>query len=128
MKDWYILSIEGKKRGNMEIYKKTLMDLFAKELSWSEVKKLNNDQQIKLMVTLERNIKIAKSPFDIKKLATAIQHSRSGAGGCAMTKYKCAFCGIEETWGNTAVPKICRNCATKMAEGIVLRGIDIMKS
>lgn len=44
-----------------------------------------------------------------------------------MTKYECAFCGEVEIWGNTSVPNICGKCAHKMAENIVLCGMDILK-
>lgn len=127
MQDWYILSIENNKRGNMDVYKKTLKEIFGKELSWSEVKELSRDNQILLLITLKNNITESNSPIAINKLASAIQHSRSGAGGCAMTEYECAFCGEENVWGNTAVPNICGKCAYKMAENIVFSGMDIMK-
>lgn len=37
-----------------------------------------------------------------------------------MTNFICAFCGTEEMWGSTAVPMICKTCATKMAENIAM--------
>jgi hypothetical protein len=125
--NFYILRIQQKKKGNMEIYNKLLEDMFGRKLTWKEVKELDSDKQIKLMCELERRIKIEKSPYDIKKLAQAIQHSRGGAGGCAMTEFECAFCGEKEWWSNTAVPRICKKCAEDMARNIVLYGMDIMK-
>lgn len=127
MKDFYILNIQQKKKGNMDIYNKLLEDTFGKQLSWKEVQQLDSDKQIDLMLELERRIKIHQSKYDIKKLVTAIQHSRSGAGGCAITEFECAFCGEKELWGNTAVPKICKKCAEKMAKTIVLSRFDLEK-
>lgn len=111
----------------MEIYNKLLEDTFGRKLSWNEVKNLDSDNQIHLMVELGKRIKISQSKYDINKLTSAIQHSRSGAGGCAMTEYKCVFCGEKEWWGNTAVPGICKKCAEKMAKVIVLSNFDIEK-
>lgn len=125
--NFYILNIQQKKKGNMEIYNRLLEDMFGRKLTWKEVKELDSNNQIKLMYELERRIKIEKSPYDIKKLARAIQHSRSGVGGCAITEFHCAFCGEKELWGNTAVPRICKKCAENMATHIVLYDMDIMK-
>lgn len=125
--NFYILIIQQKKKGNMEIYNKLLEDMFGRKLTWKEVKELDSDKQIKFMCELERRIKIENSPYDIKKLARAIQHSRSGAGGCAITEFKCVFCGEKELWGSTAVPRICKKCAENIATNIVLYGMDIMK-
>lgn len=127
MNDWYIMRLESKKRGNMDIYKKTLRDMFDKELSWNEVKELSREDQMKLTFELDRNIKIAKSPLDISKLARTIQRSRSGAGGCALTEFECSFCGEKEVWSNTNTPNICRKCSTDMATSIVLMEADIFK-
>lgn len=127
MESWYISSIEQKKRGNMDIYKKTLKQIFGEELSWSEVKELPRELQMRLLLTLRDNITESQSPIAINKLARAILNSRSGAGGCAMTEYECAFCGEKETWGNTNVPRICGQCASDMAKNIVLQGMNIMK-
>lgn len=70
------------------------------------------------MYELDEVIKLKESPIDVKKLAYAIQHSRSGVGGCALTEYECKFCGTEELWINTATPGICKSCATEMAKYI----------
>ncbi|MEK4824516.1 hypothetical protein NSS71_08155 [Niallia sp. FSL W8-0951] len=127
MEDWCINRIQTKKRGNMEIYENVLLKLFNKKLNWNQVKELNKDNLRKLMVTLERDIKIENSKLDIHKLAKAIQTSRSGAGGSAMTSYECKFCGSEAVWVNTAVPNICLDCATQMAENMVAFELDIFK-
>lgn len=127
MQDWYILTIENKKRGNMDVYRTTLNQIFGGELSWSEVKQLSKDDQRRLLITLKDNIAESESPISINKLTRAIQHSRSGIGGSAMTEFECAFCGEKEVWGNTAVPNICGKCASKMAKNIVLQGMNIMK-
>lgn len=79
------------------------------------------------MCDLEDRILLSKSPIDPKKLAKAIQFSRSGAGGCAMTEFTCHFCGEKEWWGNTAVPNICRTCAEKMALSIAKYQPNIFK-
>lgn len=125
--DFYWLNIQNKKKGNLDLYKEAIIDVCGKELSWSEVKTLDRKKQIEILYKLDNKIKIRNSPYDIKKFARALQNSRSGAGGCAMTNFNCAFCGEEEIWSNTAVPKICNKCATKMAEKFVIYGLDIMK-
>lgn len=127
MEDWCILTIQNHKRGNMDVYRKTLKEVFGQELSWSEVKQLSKENQRRLLITLKNNIAESNSPLAISKLARAILSSRSGIGGSAMTKYKCAFCGEEEIWGSTAVPNICGKCAFKMAENIVIHGYDVFK-
>jgi len=127
MKNFYINSIAHKKKGNMDIYNKLLQDIFGRVLSWKEVQELDSEKQIHLMCELEDRITKQQSKYDIQKLARAIQYSRSGAGGCAMTEFECAFCGQKEWWGNTAVPKICKKCAEKMAENIVLCNMTIEK-
>lgn len=127
MEDWYIIRIQGQKRGNMKVYDNVLMKLFNKKLNWNQVKELSKDDLRNLTLTLERDIKVEKSKLDIHKLAKAIQNSRSGAGGSAMTSYECKFCGSEEVWVNTAVPNICVDCATQMAENIVVYELDIFK-
>lgn len=77
MQDWYILSIQNHKRGNINIYKQTLHQLFGKELSWSEVKDLSQESQMSLLVTLKDNIAESSSPIAINKLARAILNSSS---------------------------------------------------
>jgi hypothetical protein len=127
MKDC-ILYIQQKKRGNMDTYNKLLVDMFGEKLSWKEVNQLPKESQMKLMLELGKEIDIANSNISISKLASAIQRSRSGVGGSALTEYECAFCGEKEMWINTTVPKICRKCAKAMATNIVLKKIDILKN
>jgi hypothetical protein len=127
MKDFYLNSIKAKKRGNKELYEKLILKIFGRKLLWNEVSEANNDQLISLMCELEKEIKIKESQYDISKLARAIQLSRSGAGLCAITEFECLFCGAKENWGNTAIPKICRECSTKMATNIVISKMDILK-
>jgi len=103
------------------------MDIFGKVLSWKEMQEQEKDLLIKMMVQFERAIKIEESPYDIPKLARAIQYSRSGMGGSALTEFECAFCGEIEIWSNTAVPNICRSCSEEMATNIVLYKSDLLK-
>lgn len=128
MKDFYIDIIAQKKKEDMDIYNKLLQDTFGKILSWKEVQELDRDKQIHLMCELKDRIIKHQSKYDIRKLARAIQNSRSGAGGCAMTEFECAFCEEKEIWDNTAVPKICKKCAEKMAENIVLYNMNLEKN
>lgn len=37
-----------------------------------------------------------------------------GMAGQAFTEYTCKGCGTEQMYANTAVPKLCDDCATKM--------------
>ena len=127
LKDFYISRIEQKKKGNMEVYNEVLLEMFGEVIPWSKVKEQDSDKQISIMCSLERRILLKKSPIDVKKMAKAIQNSRSGAGGCAMTGFTCSLCGNEETWTNTATPKICRGCATEMAQQIAMYHHDILK-
>jgi hypothetical protein len=123
----YLLTLQNKKKGNMELYKETLIEILGAELSWKEVQALEKDQLRRLTYTFENKIRLHQSPIDVKKLARAIQHSRSGMGGCAMTSFTCHFCNKEEIWSNTAVPNICYECATKMATKIAMYNSDILK-
>lgn len=115
------------KESHQSIYKQTLIAEFGKELNWNDVMKLPKHKIRKFRMALGDNIQLEESPYDIKALAQAIQNSRSGIGGDAMTNFKCALCGTEEMWGNTAVPNICNNCATEMAEKIILNDVDLLK-
>lgn len=125
--DFYILRIQDKKKGYMDTYRKLLVEMFDKELTWTEVKNLPRENQMKLTLQLERRVKIEKSNYSISKLARAIQYSRSGIGLSAMTEFECAFCGEKEWWGSTAIPRICTKCAEKMAENIVIGNHKIEK-
>lgn len=127
MKDFYIIAIAKKKKGNMEIYNNLLQDTFGVVLSWKEVQELDRYEQMRLMIELSNLIKLKESKLDIEKLTKAIQFSRSGVGFCVMTEFVCVFCGEKETWGNSATPNICGCCAEKMAENIILNGMDIEK-
>lgn len=125
--DFYINRITQKKKGNMKIYDQTLIDLFHRPVTWSEVKNLERNEQMKLCIELERRIKMHESKYDFGKLARAIQNSRSGVGLCAITNFKCAFCDVEEIWGNTNTPNICKKCAEEMATNMILNGSKIEK-
>lgn len=125
--DTYWRSVEHDKKGNMEIYKECLKKVFGKEISWKEFKEADNDDQIEVMCALDDGIRIKKSPIDIEKMTRAILYSRSGIGGSAMTRYTCAFCGADDIWGNTAVPKICHSCARKMATKITMYHYNVLK-
>jgi hypothetical protein len=127
MIDHYINSIQNNKKGNMDVYKETLIDVVGKEITWTEVKQLDSTNLIKIMCLLDEKIKLKNSPINVIKLARAIQNSRSGIGLSAMTNFNCAFCGITEMWGSSAVPKICLGCATKMAENMAKYSFDVFK-
>nr|WP_156736298.1 hypothetical protein [Mycobacterium sp. E3298] len=121
---WFLDSIKHKKRGHKDAYIETLKEVFGSEMSWEELSAQESNKHIEVMCLLEEKIKLKQSPIDVKKMAYAIQHSRSGIGGAAITKYICAFCGVEEMWSNTATPKICLKCATKMAKNIAMTSPD----
>lgn len=127
VKSYYLMAIENRKKGNRASYEQALLEVCGWILSWEEVKQLDEDCQRELFFNLKRKIALEESKYDVQKLARAIQNSRSGAGGSAMTMYLCAFCGAEEMWGNTAVPKICAGCAKEMANTIILSGMEIEK-
>ena len=127
MQNHYIMAIQKHKTNNMESYNRVMISLFQRRLSWGEVKELDNDVLIELLSALKKQIAIDQSKYDIEKLAYAIQNSRSGAGGCAMTRYDCLFCGEEEWWGNTATPKICNKCAKQMATRMIVNGSKLEK-
>ncbi|MCY9737493.1 hypothetical protein M5X17_27710 [Paenibacillus alvei] len=115
LNEHFIINIAALKRGNMDIYHRLLLDMFGRQLSWGEVKKLKIGELYRLSSGLQEEIELDKSPLDVNKLAYTIQGSRSGIGGSAFTQFTCAFCGQEEMWVNTSTPKICIDCATKMA-------------
>lgn len=122
-----ILNIQSFKRGNMDVYNQLLIKKFGKKLAWEDVKALPKKELFDLRWDLEKEIIYKKSPLDVDKLSRAIQSSRSGIGGSAMTKFKCLFCNTEEVWGNTATPDICRQCARDMAKKIILSEMDLFK-
>lgn len=122
MKNFYLGQIERKKQDHPELYEEMMQNRENKN-----VEEFSSDELITFMVAFEKRIKITESSYDIRKLARAIQHSRSGVGGCAMTPFTCLFCAAEETWGNTATPGICKTCATDMATNIVLQRSEFLK-
>jgi len=124
----YVSLLAQHKKGNMPLYHELLKETFGKELTWKEVQALDKDVLRTLCYDLEERITIHESPYDIKKLAHAIQHSRSGVGGSAITAFTCAFCKKEEWWQNTAVPNICQGCAEKMAKKIIVYNMTITKA
>jgi hypothetical protein len=127
MNDFYINQIHAKKRKYPELYKEIQKEIFGKTLTWKEMQIQERDILRGMMIKFSDCILYHESPIDVKKLAQAIQHTRSGIGGCAITKYICHFCGSEESWSNTATPGICRGCATKMADNIAKYSPDIFK-
>jgi hypothetical protein len=127
MNSRYIDLLTKLKKGNMLIFRALLNETFGKELTWKEVQALDESVQRTLCYDLEERITIHESPYDIKKLSDAIQHSRSGIGGSAITAFTCAFCEKEEWWENTAVPNICQGCAEKIAKKIIIKGMAIEK-
>lgn len=127
LESFYINRIQQMKRGNMAEYETVLNRVFDRLVSWEELKNIDHKMQAKVMRELDEAIKLKESPIDVKKLTRAIQHSRSGAGGCAMTKFQCKFCGEEELWSNTNTPGICKGCAAEMARNIAKYNNDILK-
>lgn len=125
--EFFLNRIERKKEGNQEVFEKVSVEIFGRVLSWEELKEREYDSLLRLMIQLEEAIKMEKSPYDVNKLAYAIQNSRSGMGGCAMTKFNCAFCDTEEMWNNTATPKICKSCAKAMATNIIQYNLSLTK-
>lgn len=109
------------------LYLQVLDEMFGKEITWDELINLDRYTKMKIAYELDSKITISKSKYSVERLAYAIQHSRSGLGGSAMTMFKCGLCGEEELWTNTAVPNICKGCAEKMARNIVLSKIKIEK-
>lgn len=127
MTHFYLNSLYGKKRKHGAIYKELQREIFGKVLNWEEMQKQESDKLRQLLIDLENRVMLMESPIDPEKLARAIQHSRSGIGGSAMTRYNCKFCGKEEVWTNTAVPGICKGCATEMALHIAKHCPNILK-
>lgn len=127
MEDFYLKQLEKKKKNHEGLYKEVLHEVVGKEMTWDEVKILGKDQLRTLTYTLSNKIRLYESPIDVNKLAYAIQHSKSGMGGCAMTSFTCGFCGKEEMWSNTAVPNICKGCAKDMATKIAMYHPDLLK-
>lgn len=111
----------------MTEYRNALSKVFGRFISWDELKSTERELQARVMLELDEAIMLKESPFDAKKLARAIQDSRSGVGGCAMREFQCKFCGKEELWSNTNTPGICIECATGMAKNIIKYNLDIMK-
>lgn len=96
LETFYIDRIQQMKRGNMTAYEVVLNRIFGRFISWEELKDTERELQARVMIDLDEAIKLNESPFDVRKLARAIQSSRSGAGGCAMTEFKCLFCGEDD--------------------------------
>ncbi|WCF11530.1 hypothetical protein NDS46_31730 (plasmid) [Paenibacillus thiaminolyticus] len=127
MKNFYLNSIYGLKRKSPNIYKSLQREVFGSELTWEKMRDQPEDKLRHMTVCLEERILLSVSPIDPEKLAKAIQHSRSGIGGTAMTRYSCKLCRGEDVWTNTATPGICKSCAKKMALNIAKYFPDIFK-
>lgn len=132
MKDFYLRNVldlikDSKTLSNEPVYEKVSQQMFGSVLSQNELKELSKEELSKLYYQLNRALKEATSPIDIQKLARAIQNSRSGIGGSALTNFVCKFCNEVETWSSTAVPHICMSCATDMARNIVYYQFNILK-
>lgn len=127
MKTFYIDKIKQHSIENEELLKKLAVEALGREINLADLEKEEVDVLRMLMVLLKNQILINKSPYDVHKIGRAIQYSRSGIGGSALTTFTCLFCNEKETWMNTAVPRICKNCAEEMAQNIVLNNEDLLK-
>lgn len=129
MNDYYLRKIDRVRDTDRELYIEVVKDVLGKFLKWRDVELQDIDTLRVLCIRLETGLKFKESPFDITKLSGAIQNGRSGNGisGQAFTEFKCAFCGDTEMWENTSIPNLCRTCATKIAENIILSGENIFK-
>jgi hypothetical protein len=127
MHDFYIKMIDTKRKSHEEIYLDVVAELWGEIIIWEEIQKKDRSDLRRLLCKLDEGIKMSKSLLDVKKLALAIQHSRSGIGGAAMTPFHCGFCRKVEVWSNTAVPLICTSCATDMAINLISNESDIYK-
>lgn len=125
--EFYLSQIERMKNENPEFFSQHIMSVFQKELSWNDIALLKEKEQIELMISLRDGIKVERSSIDVMKLSQAIQLSRSGFGLCVMTTFNCGLCDKEEVWGSSAVPRICKSCATEMATNIAKNHSDIFK-
>lgn len=128
MQNHWLIQIEKNKGKNMKFYTEIIREKYGKDLSWIEVQALDRQEHLAILCKLEEAIKLDQSPYDIEKLSRAIQYSRSGMGGSAMTPYTCHFCGKQDIWTNTAIPNICKDCTDEMAKAIILSGFDLSKS
>ena len=120
----YLKELLNYQRENNQLFNQTLNELLGEKRYDLEgeidVEKMNleSSEELKLIFKLKNRFKVDR--YNIKKLAKAIQNSRSGIGGSVMTRFPCKFCGKIEMWANTATPGICSECAEKMAKQIVL--------
>lgn len=114
------------KKEHTEIYNVLIKQLYGQELSWEDVQKLPEKDLAKLYLAFRDAIIYMQSPLSLQKLAYAIQASRSGIGGSAITEFECKFCGKKDHWSNTSTPGICFDCAKDMAFYIITK-FDIFK-
>jgi len=120
----YLKELLNYQKENNRLFNQTLNELLG-EKKYDLDKKidvetmnLESSEELKLIFKLKKKFKLDQ--YNIEKLAKAIQNSRSGIGGSAMTRFECKFCGKIEMWANTATPGICLECAEKMAKQIIL--------
>lgn len=127
MDNFFVDQVNEMKAEYPKLFSEATIAVYGREMTIEEVIEGDERDLIDLMCQLRDSIKIEQSPYSIKKLAYAIQNSRSGIAGCVMTEYECAFCGEKNIWGNTATPSICGACSTKMATEMVLQNCHIVK-
>lgn len=126
-KEMCLNDIEKGRKVNEEVVKKVIKEVYGRVLSWKEVNNLEGKELRKLASKITDAIKEYKCPVSTSKLTYIIQSSRSGIGGSAMTKFTCKLCGNTASWGNTATPGICKECAEKIAEYIVINYERVLK-
>lgn len=127
MKYFYMTRLENFIQRHPSIAKQIITDKFGQALELCELRDLSDNEAIELYYNIKNAVAMHESPYSQKKLAYAIQASRSGIGGSSMTMFSCSFCGKEELWSNTAVPHICSSCAEDMAKNIILSGYELLK-
>ena len=121
---FYIDRLYSMRDKEFEHFKPAWGKVVGIDVMLEDVEKMSKQDQGRIYAKVRKEISLLKSPLHVARLAHAIQHSRSGIGGAAMTNFTCKFCGNKEIWGSTAVPHICNGCATNMAESIAIHYKD----
>lgn len=104
-----------------------IKELYGNNLSLEEVLMKEKREWYKLVRRVKERVKLKESPIDIDKLAFVIQMNWSSIGCRVITPYKCHFCGKEEMWSTSDVPKICKECAKEIAKYVAKNYERILK-